>query len=418
MGKRLLNFNRFMANFSTKLMGAFVPVIVYKYAPAYKMQMAILTIVIQYFLSFVLTLLFKNILIKKPQVFLFLRVVPVIIYEVLLIFIDSNPWPCVIGIGVAYSLSYVFKYVPTESLFAYNNTSLASGTGKNLAFAKIVDQSAIIIGTIFGGFVLDYLSVHILVIISISLYIIGALPLLIYYIVNKKDKSLNQEYSTYEHIALKEKSSNTRYANSVSKKVRVIYCLYYFLQESYNAMYVLMPLFVFKLTGKFSYSAIAGAIFDGVYGVGCYLTAKLESKRDITIMSATAGVMVGVCGISMVFMRSNTLILFYLLVAIMALCYSMTYFFMYNRMILKSKIIGRNITCVTNKINMFFLSTSVVVSFGLFLPINACFCIAGGLSIVAGLSSPHVEEKTRRILVDHLEDNEIREDRGLFSSRR
>lgn len=418
MGKRLLNFNRFMANFSTKLMGAFVPVIVYKYAPVYKMQLAILTIVIQYFLSFLLTLLLKNILIKKPQVFLFLRVIPVIIYEVLLIFIDQNPWPCVIGIGVAYSLSYVFKYVPTESLFAYNNTSIASGTGKNLALAKVIDQSAIIVGTILGGFVLDYLSVHVLVIISVSLYLVGALPLLVYYIVNKKDKSLNQEYSTYEHMALKEHSSNTRYANSVSKKVRVIYCIYYFLQESYNAMYVLMPLFIFKLTGKFSYSAIAGALFDGFYGIGCYLTAKLESKRDITIMSATAGIMVGVCGILMIFMRHNTLILFYLLVCIMALSYSMIYFFMYNRMILKSKIIGRNITCVTNKINMFFLSTSFIVSFGLWLPLNACFLIASGFSIISGFSSPYVEEKTRRMLVDHLEDNEIREDYSIFSRRR
>lgn len=90
---------------------------------------------------------------------------------------------------------------------------------------------------------------------------------------------------------------------------------------------------------------------------------------------------------------------------------------MYNRMILKSKIIGRNITCVTNKINMFFLSTSTIVAFGLFLPINACFCIAGGLSIIGGFISPNVEETTRRILVDHLEDNEIRENYSLFSRR-
>ena len=87
-------------------------------------------------------------------------------------------------------------------------------------------------------------------------------------------------------------------------------------------------------------------------------------------------------------------------------------------MILKSKIIGRNITCVTNKINMFFLSTSFIVSFGLFLPLNACFIIASGLSIISGVSSPYVEEKTRRILVDHLEDNEIRDDYSIFSRRR
>ena len=179
-----------------------------------------------------------------------------------------------------------------------------------------------------------------------------------------------------------------------------------------------MPLLIFTQTGKFTYSAVAGAIFDGFYGLGCYLTAKLESRRDITIMSATAGIVVGICGILMIFMRSNTIVLFYLLVLIMALSYAMIYFFMYNRMLMKSKIIGRNITCVTNKIYMFFLSTCFVVSFGFFLPIQACFCIGGGLSIAGGISAPFVEEKTRKMLVDHLEDNEIREDYSIFSRRR
>lgn len=411
---KLINFNRFMANFSTKLVGGFVPVIVYKYTG--NMKLAILTLMIQYFVSFILNILLKNWLVKKPQVFLFLRIIPIAIYEVLLLFVDKNPIFCVIGIGLAFSVSYTFKNVPNEVLFAYVNANKKAGTGKQLAFSKLIDQSAIIISLILGGLVLDYLDMRILIIISIVLYFVGSLPLLTYYFIHRKE-NINQEYSSYAHIVLKEQSFNTKYANTVSKRIRVIYCLFYFLQESFQAMYLLIPLLTFTLTGKFTYSAIATAIVDGMYGIGCYVAGKIDAKKDMTIMSLIAGIILGISGISLIFIKEQFMWLFYLLTAIMAFSYAITYFFMYHRMLMKSKIIGRNTTCIINKINMYFLSTCFVVSFGLFLPISACFYVAGGLSILGGVSSPYVEEKTRRILVDHLEDNEIREDRSIFSHR-
>ena len=415
MEYKLLNFNRFMANFSTKLVGGFIAIIVYNYTQ--NMVLSLLTVVIQFFFGFLFSLIFRNLLIKKPQLFLFLRIIPISIYEILLLFVDANPLWCVIGIGLAFSLSYAFKNIPNEVLFSYTNATRKSGTGKMLALSKVIDQLAIIIGLLIGGLILDNLRMEVLIIISLVLYLVGAIPLFIFYLNHRKDKAYNQEYSTYAHIALKEQSNSTIYANSVSKRIRVIYCVFYILQESLNAMYVLLPLLLFTLTGKFTYSAIASAIFDGFFGLGCYLTGKLESKRDITIMSATAGIMVGIMGICLIFIKENTIWLFFILVAIMAICYAMTYFFMYNRMIMKSKIVGRNITCVINKINMYYLSTSFVVAFGLFLPLYACFIVGGAMSIISGFISPRIEEKTRRILVDHLEDNEIRDDYSILNRK-
>ena len=90
---------------------------------------------------------------------------------------------------------------------------------------------------------------------------------------------------------------------------------------------------------------------------------------------------------------------------------------MYDRLLKKSKLVGRNTTCVINKIFMFFLSTCFVSSFGIIsLPI--AFCVGGGMSIVSGSIIPFVEEKTRRILVDHLEDNEIRKTTKFMFFRR
>lgn len=397
-----------MANFSTKLVGGFVPLIVYKYAPSHKLQLALLTIIIQYFLSFLFGTILKPLLIKRPQLFLFLRVVPIIIYEILLLYVAKSPIYCVIGIGVAYSFSYAFKYIPTEVLFAYVNGTKKQGTGRQLAISKTLEQLSIIIGVIVGGVFLDNFDMRLMIIISIILYLIGAVPQLIYYFATLKVRKVNQEYATYAHIALKEHSNDVNFANKVSKKIRVTYALFYFLQESWQAIYNIIPLFTYILTGSFTYSAIATAIFDGVYGVCCLIASRLNNRKDLTVVASISGVLVGICSIAMVFVRADIVWVVYIISFIMASSYSFAYFFMYDRMLKKSKIVGRNTTCVINKINMFFLSTCFVTAFG-FISIPIIFCVGGGMSILSGATIPYIEEKTRRLLVDHLEDNEIKE---------
>lgn len=405
MERKLSQFNRFMSNFSTKLVGGFIPVIVYNYTSS--MQLAMLTLTIQYFLSFFLDLILEKWLIKNPQLFLFLRLVPIIIYEILLLFVASYPIFCVIGIGVAFSCSYTFKHIPKEVLFAYVNAPKERGTGTHLAKGKLIGQMALICGTILGGIALDYLSTLFLVVVSISLYFIGAMPLMIYFIIHRKDENRNEEYSTMEHINLKTESNNREMSNSASKKIVKEYLKFYFLQESWNAMYILLPLLMFTITGTFTTSAIASALFDGLYGVGCYLFEKLDAKKDLTTLSVIAGVLLGLGGILLIFIK--TVILFCIVVSLMAICYSLIFFFSYHRMLAKSKLVGRSIECIVNKLNMYFVTTGIIVFFGIFLPVQICFVVAGTMSIGGAVSIPYVEEKTRRILVDHLEDNEIRE---------
>ncbi len=402
-----------MANISTKLVGGFVPLIVYNNVSNYKLELALLTLFLEYFLSLIFGFVLKKYLIKKPQVFLFLRIIPIIIYEVLLLFVADMPILCVLGIGLAYSLSYAFKYIPTEVLFAYINATKKVGTGKQLALSKMLEQLSIIFGVIIGGVFLDNLDMRIMIVVSIAIYAIGAIPQLIFYITNKKKRTINQEYASYAHIALKETAVDKEFANNVSKKVRIKYAIFYFLQESWQSIYNLIPLFAFILTGSYTTSAIATAIFDGVYGVGCLLAGKFNNKKDLTIPSAIMGVIVGVMPILMIFIKAEHVWVLYILCAIMAFSYSFAYFFMYDRMLKKSKLIGRNTTCIINKIYMFMLSTCTVVAFGV-ISLPVAFCVGGGLSIVSGMAIPYVEESTRRMLVDHLEDNEIREKSKIY----
>ena len=121
MELKLLNFNRIMANISTKLVGGFIPLIVYNNVSSHKLELALLTLIIEYLLSLLFGTVLKKFLISKPQLFLFLRIIPIVVYEILLLYVAKNPIGWVIGIGVAYSLSYAFKYIPTEVLFAYVN---------------------------------------------------------------------------------------------------------------------------------------------------------------------------------------------------------------------------------------------------------------------------------------------------------
>ena len=175
----------------------------------------------------------------------------------------------------------------------------------------------------------------------------------------------------------------------------------------------MIPLLTFTLSGKFTYAAIATAIFDGVYGIGCLIAERLNNRKDLTVPSAVMGVVVGLMSICMIFIRVDNIWMIYILCAIMAFSYSFAYFFMYDRMLKKSKIVGRNTTCIINKINMFMLSTCFVVTFGL-ISLPVAFCVGGGMSMLSGACIPYVEEKTRRMLVDHLEDNEIKESGKMF----
>lgn len=408
MELKLLNFNRIMANISTKLVGGFIPLIVYNNVSSHKLELAMLTIVLEYLLSFIFATLLKPWLIKKPQLFLFLRIIPIVIYEVLLLYVATNPIACVIGIGVAYSLSYAFKYIPTEVLFAYVNAEKKSGTGRQLAISKILEQLAIILGVLLGGYFLDYLDMYVMIIVSIVLYAVGALPQLIYYLTHLKTSRINQEYATYAHISLKENSQDKVFANNVSKKIRWIYGTFNFLQESWQALYMMIPLLTFTLTGKFTYSAVATAIFDGFYGISFLIAGKLNDKRDLMIVASISGVLVGLLGISMIFVKADYIWIIYILCAIIAICYAVAYFFMYDRLLKKSKIVGRNTTCIINKISMFFLSTCFVGLFGI-ISLPLAFGVGGVMSAVSGAVIPVVEEKTRQMLVDHLEDNEIRD---------
>lgn len=417
MELKLLNFNRIMANISTKLVGGFIPLIVYNNVSTHKLELALLTIVLEYLLSFLFAFVLRPLLIRKPQLFLFLRIIPIIAYEILLLHVSDNPLLCVIGIGVAYSLSYAFKYIPTEVLFAYVNAQKKVGTGKQLAITKILDQLSLILGVMLGGLFLDYLDMRVMIIVSVSLYAVGAVPQLVYYIVNLKKSKTNQEYATYAHIALKENSNDKEFANKVSKKMRVAYGVFYFLQESWQSIYVLIPLLTFTLTGKYTYSAVATAIFDGIYGVGCVIASKLNHKKDLTIAASIMGVVVGIMAISLIFVTKRYIWLIYIVCAVMAISYSFAYFFMYDRLLKKSKIVGRNTTCIINKIYMFFLSTCFISSFGI-IALPVAFCVGGGMSILSGAIIPYIEEKTRRMLVDHLEDNEIKETGKVFRFRK
>ena len=66
---------------------------------------------------------------------------------------------------------------------------------------------------------------------------------------------------------------------------------------------------------------------------------------------------------------------------------------------------------------MYFVSTTVIVSFGIVFPIWSCFLVGGVMSAAGGIAIPYVEEKTRKILVDHIEDNEIPEEKSIFSRK-
>ena len=87
---KLYNFHKFVGNFATSLVGTFIPLIIYKVTGS--LRLAVLFLFGQCLCRLISNHLFKNFISKYPQIALMVRVVPLLIYNLALIFQFFTFW--------------------------------------------------------------------------------------------------------------------------------------------------------------------------------------------------------------------------------------------------------------------------------------------------------------------------------------
>lgn len=401
MELKILRFYRWIANFSTSMVSAFVPLIVYKYTG--KLWLSLLTLILQRVVNYFSNLIFRKAMVKKPQLFLILRLFPILLYEVLVIFIDFSPILCVIGISIGMALSHSFKYIPIEVIYSQNSIDKDAD---QVGFTVFVDRSAYIIAFICGGLFLDYISTVYLVVISIVLYILGTVPMLMIYVENRKKKNFNEEYAAYAHLILKKKKKTKSQSVQLKKKLRFRYAFYNFLITTIDGYYYYIPLFVYIATGSFTLASIINVIFDITYAFGSVFVGWLDKKKDLTGFTVVACLLCTACLVLTPITISHWTI--YLVAGVLGFAYSFPAVFMFNRMLTKTRLVGRSNQSVADKFDMMLVNNSVLYATGFLVPqLNWFFYFGSILLMFASMYIPKLEEESRALLVDYFQENDI-----------
>lgn len=400
MELKYLRIYRMIGNFATSLVGAFIPLIIYQYTG--NLIYSFLYIVLQRLMTVVFIKLCRKFIYSKPQIMLIIRIAPILVFEIMTMFIDYSPILISAIIGMAYAFDVCCRQLPCEVIFSYNNLDdSAKSMGISLTFEQIGDVSAMILGALF----LDKLPIIYLIVISLSLYVISIIPLTMFYVKNKNNKTFNKEYvsNALESARAHKKNSIEKLSNSVVKKYGFQHMFY----QGSDTFYLILPLVVYLYYGKFIYASIMTAVYDIVLLAVSPIIGWLDEKYDLSKVNCIACAISGVGMIAFCVIASNTnlFILQCVLTGIISATCGFPFIITESRMLVKTRVLGNSNKGLETIFCSAAASDAVYQSLGFLFPPFVPM-IAGGVGLALfSIVNPYIEEKTRKDMVDFIQQN-------------
>lgn len=396
---KLLNFHKIIARVAANLISCFIPLIVYDATGS--IVYALLSTAGAKLSWFIFDILFKKWYYKYPQIFLLLRTIPFVMLSVSIWLLDYNFIVAIIGIIIFYGLSDSFRFVPSECVFNYNS---GSDTGKSNATTRLFEQIGTLAGVIVGGFLLSYISTLITIILAVVLYLISVIPLVIYYIHHRKDKYLNSELVSNVVIINEKNKIKSQIQKKLTLKVLFRYFLVYLLFCFCDAFPTMLNLYIFfNNPNAYAYLGIVMSFYNGSYGAFGYVYGSLQSKYDTTKLFIASCLICASAIVVAPFISSSALLLIYVL-TVYGSSYSVVSAYVLNRMLIKTRIMG-----VSNEANFWRCQGSsfaiIITSFVALSGFVPAFITMGLMITISAVFIPANEEKTRKMLVDYIQEN-------------
>lgn len=396
---KLLQFYKVLSNFATNLISSFIPLIVYRETG--NIYLAVGSLILGYLFTIICNCLLKKLLYKFPELCLCLRIIPIVAMQLTLLFISVSPVFMIFVFAICYGLNYTLKTVPCEVIYTYSvppNTSAAK-----LGLSRAFEQAGFVLSCVIGGLFLDKISTLYVVIISLSLYFVSSLPLMIYYMINKGKNAFNTEAVSNAH-AFYESKDVTQKGKKVSKKIKLLYFIDFVLVAGVDAFYRFFGFATYLKTGSFLISGALSGSCDAIQGIMAFVAGKLDEKKDLTILASVSTFIIAVC----IVIATLTIGLWpsFVCFLIMPIFWPIATLFINQRMLTKSKILGITNECNFQKYNGHLLGQLSCYVFGLTGVVWAMFIVAAILMFSSGISLPIIEEKTRKTLVDYIENND------------
>lgn len=401
----LLQAHRFLSNFSNNLVGVFIPLLVYQYMITIagswlSIFVALGTMAAIKLLDVLFIVIFKKFLFQKPQICLLLRIIPIFFFEILMIFIDKSPILCIIGICVFSALSRTFGEIPNTAIYNYVSVDKKERT---LGWTTFIEQMGYVVALVCGGLFLDNLPTAYLIIASLSIYTISVVPLVLFYIKNKRNPSFNQESITNAE----EFYSKTD--NDKTKKVKKQFVLGYFLYSSLaciiDVFYCLLSFSIYIGSSSFFMSGIMCGLFDFLYGFTYMFVGYWYEKKDLKLWAILSGIFICVSYVVIAF--TNIQWLTCVLFALNGAVYPILVMYVYQSLLNKSRILGVSNRVLFARTCGWYGIEGVGYVFSGLCGILPGFIFVAVVGIIGCILIGINEDKTNKLLVDFINNNDI-----------
>jgi predicted MFS family arabinose efflux permease len=407
-----------ISNFANNLVGAFIALIVFEYTG--DMKYAIAYLVATEFLRICFTLLLKNLYGKYPQLFLLIRIIPLTLYNLFIFVLAYNPIIGVIGVGIFYALDLAMNGLSREIIFNYSSLTQKDGNS-SIGITRLFEQIGKIVALIIGGYLLDFNKTLVLI-LSLSIYAISVIPLVLFYIKSRKQKTFNKDATSNALDTLTKNEELKKESKKLSKKLLITYFFVYFAFAFVDLLQTTFNLLIFYKQGEFATAGIISAVFNTFYAVGFYVAGKVNDKFDTTKLVIISCILIAICTIALPFIPLDRMfVLVCIVFGLIAFFYTFISLFVLDRMLLKSRIMGCSNKALfmreTGCVSAYIFGFSFGFIGGPITGLIAIFIISGIAMFSSSIVIPTCEEKTRQHLVDYLQNNEKMNNKSTTKSR-
>lgn len=258
-----LFLHRMFKGMADSCIKVFIPILIYQ--STQNILQSFLFLIISYFLTAILFILLKNVIQKKPLLFLILHIIPIIIVSILLTCKITTL--IIIILAVLDAITTVFYYASLNYMFVFldKETNTAKfEAGQNAGKIIFVLVSSIILGNLNNSFIF-------VVVFSSILYVISVVPLCFKY-GELKNITKNVVNKSVIEVAKQSKNFNL---------FHIFTGIFSFFNESFLPLYLFVNGISFSLIGVLV--ALNYLINIGAGYLAKYLSKKGRDKINLII---------------------------------------------------------------------------------------------------------------------------------------
>lgn len=307
-----LNIYKFLKFLSINLTSVFIPIFVYSTTKS--IPLTLLYLIFSSIITISFNLILKNVFSKHFNLTLVLSFIVFIPSQLLIIFNNMNPYLYMVIMAFSQGIDKVL----TNSLVDYlYNLSPKSEDAKNLKDTYLVGACAIILSSIVGGVMLEYL--HNAYTIGLAIFISLVSMIFILVKVNKIKKCGNMEDESKNETVKEEPKNievidNQKKINPNRKYVLILAVSLMLIIGVYLRGQLTWGIYLDIENIKLTVIGIVNALIPLGQIITNYLIYKFTLKNNENLLLAISSVAIGICWILRLFLLDNFSIYFFTVV--------------------------------------------------------------------------------------------------------